>query len=307
MVGEPEAFAKLKRPSRAGGNRGMLRNRKSLGFVILALIGLAYVVWVIRGSQTFQSCFQDREHASAYIALYESDDVFLASMLRIRLNSECILSVFINHSGAITAISSAITAIAIFFITLYTSALSDTARALRDAADKQQADMVEYLRIGEETALAAKKSADVADKNLIFASRPLIEIQNLSLDDAQNGGSPYISFQFCNIGKGSGIISKVIITSSTNHTLKSPVILTSSGRQHFVIEAGGIITIGPILSPVLYETQVAKIRMGNIRLNVIIHVMFSDIFENHYEQKFPFVFDDTQRKFIPDIRLVETK
>jgi hypothetical protein len=115
MLGEPEAFAMLRRSSRAGGNPGMLRNRKSLGFVILVLIGLAYIVWVISGSQTFQSCFHDREHASAYIALF-SDDILTTSILRVRLNSECILSVLINHGGAITAISSAMTAIAIFLL-----------------------------------------------------------------------------------------------------------------------------------------------------------------------------------------------
>jgi hypothetical protein len=307
MVGQPEAFAMLRRSSRAGGNHGMLRNRKSLGLVILVLIGLAYIVWVISGSQTFGSCFHDREQASAYLALYESDDAVLKSILRVRLNSECILSVLINHGGAITAISSAITAISIFFIAIYTHTVSDTVRALRDTANKQQEDIVEYLRMGGEIASAAKKSADAAEKTLIFASRPLIEIQNLSLEDAKNGESPYICFQFRNIGKGTGIVSKVIVASSTNHTLKSPITLASTGRQHFVVEAGGTIYIGPIRFPILYDTQVAKIRMGNIRLDVIIQVMFSDIFGTHYDQKFPFVFDDTQRKFILDIRLVETK
>ena len=121
----------------------MLRNSKSLGFIILALIGLGYIAWIISGSKAFQSCFIDREHANAYIALSESDNLVLTSLLRVRLNIECVLTILNSHRDSITAIGAAITAIATFFIALYTSTLSDMIRALRNYADKQQADMVE--------------------------------------------------------------------------------------------------------------------------------------------------------------------
>ena len=86
-----------------------------------------------------------------------------------------------------------------------------------------------------------------------------------------------------------------------------PITLVSSGRINFVIEPGGSIRIGPVHSPDLYATKVAGIRDGNIRLDVLIQIMFSDIFGNHYEQRFPFVFEDTQGSFISDIKFVEAR
>jgi len=287
----------------------MLRNGRSLGLIILALIGLGYIGWIISGSQSFQSCFIDREHANSYIALSESDNLVLTSLLRVRLNIECVLTVLKNYGDAITAMGAAITAIATFFIAIYAATVSDTIRALRDAADKQQADMVEYLKFAGETASAAKKSADAAEKNLIFASRPLIEIRHLSLEDAPNEGSPYIHFQCHNIGKGACIVNKIIATTSTAHqtTSPAPIATVSSGKMSSVIEPGATIRIGPIYSPDLYDTKMAKIRSGDINLHVIIQIVFSDIFSNHYDQRFPFVFEGTQGNFNLDIKFVEAK
>ena len=63
----------------------MLTNPKSLRFIILALIGLGYIASIISGSQAFQSCFIDRQHANAYIALFEGDNIVVTSLLKVRL------------------------------------------------------------------------------------------------------------------------------------------------------------------------------------------------------------------------------
>jgi hypothetical protein len=291
----------------------MLRNPKSLGVIVLAAIGLGYVAWIISGSQTFQSCFIDREHSNAYISLSESDFPVRASLLRVRLNIECVLTVLNNHRDSITAIAAAITAIATFVIALYTSALFATIRAMQNYANKQHEDMAQYIRLAEECsvdiALAAKKSSDAAERNLIIASRPLIEIRRVSLEDAESGGSPYIRFQCHNIGKGTGNITKLIVTTSTSSqtAASQPIAIVSSGKINFAIEPAGTLEIGPIHSPDLYETKVAGIRSGNISLHVLVQAMFSDIFGNHYEQRFPFVFAEEQGKFVLDLKFVESK
>jgi hypothetical protein len=291
----------------------MLRNPKALGLIVLALICLGYIAWIISGSQTFQSCFIDREHSSAYIALSESDFPVRASLLRVRLNIECVLTVLNHHRDSITAIAATVTAIAAFFIALYTSALFATIRALRNAADKQHEDIAKYLRLSAEfsveTATAAKKAADAAERNLIIASRPLIEIRSLSLEDTESGRSPYIRLQCRNIGKGTGNITKLVVTTSTSNATSgvSPIAIVSSRKINFAIEPAGTLEIGPIHSPDLYESKIAEIRSGNISLRVLIQAMFSDIFGNHYEQRFPFVFVEEQGKFVLDVNFVEAK
>jgi hypothetical protein len=115
----------------------MLRKLQSLGFAILALMALPFIVWVISGSSEFQSCFHDQEHSNTYKALYESNNDILKSVLRVRLNSGCVLS---NYGGAITAIATV-------FIALYTYTLSDSTRALRDSAIQQRMDLVESSSI----------------------------------------------------------------------------------------------------------------------------------------------------------------
>jgi hypothetical protein len=291
----------------------MLTNPRSLGLIVLALIGLGYIAWIISESQTFQSCFIDREHSNAYIQLFESDVPVRASLLRVRLNIECVLTVLNNHRDSITATAAAVTAIATFVIAIYTSALFATIGTLRNSANQQHEDMAQYLRLAHEFSLeiasAAKKSSDAAERNLIIASRPLIEIRRVSLEDAESGGSPYIRFQCHNIGKGTGNITKLIVTTSTSNQTAAtrPIAIVSSGKINFAIEPAGTLEIGPIHSPDLYETKVAGIRSGNINLQVLIQAMFSDIFGNHYEQRFPFVFAEEQGKFVLDVKFVEAK
>ena len=71
-------------------------------------------------------------------------------------------------------ISAAVTAIATIFIALYTFALSDSTKALRDAAEQQKSDMLESLRIAREAANAAKKSADIAESSLVKLERAFV-------------------------------------------------------------------------------------------------------------------------------------
>jgi hypothetical protein len=286
----------------------MLRNSKSLGILVLASIGLGYIAWIISGSQTFQSCFIDREHSNAYISLSDSDLPVRTSLLRVRLNIECVLAVLNNHRDSITAIAAAITAIATLVIALYTSALFAAIRTLRNSVSKQHEDMAQYLKLAQEfsveIASAAKKSSDVAERNLVIASRPLIEIRRVSLEDRESEGPPYIRFQCHNIGRGTGNITKLIITTSTSiqTAVARPMVIVSSGKINLAIEPAGTLDIGPIHTPDLYDTQIAEIRAGNISLHVLIQAMFSDIFGNHYEQRFPFVFVQEQGKFVLDVK-----
>jgi hypothetical protein len=291
----------------------MLRHPKSLGLIALTVIGLGYIAWIISGSSTFQSCFVDREHSNAYTSLSESDFSVRASLLRVRLNIECVLALLNNHRDSITAIAAAITGIATFIIAIYTSALFAAIRTMRNSANKQYEDMANYLKVSQELAVdiasAAKKSSDAAERNLIIASRPLIEIRSVSLENGKSGGAPYISFQCRNIGKGTGNITKLIVTTSTSNEMVGvrPMAISSSGKINFAIEPAGALEIGPVYSPDLYETRVAEIRSGNIGLGLLIQAMFSDIFGNHYEQRFPFVFAEEQGKFVLDVKFTEAK
>jgi hypothetical protein len=89
---------------------------------------------------------------------------------RVFTATECGLRTFgwavAYHSNEISA---AVTAIATIFIALYTFALSDSTRALRETAEQQKLDTLESLRIAGETATAAKKSADVAAMSVLAA------------------------------------------------------------------------------------------------------------------------------------------
>ena len=94
----------------------MLRHLKSTGFVVLALAGLAFLVWGISGSHAFKSCFEEQKHYDTYKALYERGNVVLKSIVRLRLNGECALSVFKENTEAITAISTALLAVITLFV-----------------------------------------------------------------------------------------------------------------------------------------------------------------------------------------------
>jgi hypothetical protein len=92
----------------------------------------------------------------------------------------------VDHSNEISA---AVTAIATIFIALYTFALSDSTRALRDAAEQQKLDMRESLRIAKEASDAAKLSAQAAigvELPRLFVTKIDIELAALNLVDSES-------------------------------------------------------------------------------------------------------------------------
>jgi hypothetical protein len=110
---------------------------KPLGFILPAIFTLAFVGWVISGSQTFKTCFQDNKHTNTYDTLYENDESVIKAIVRLRLNSECGLAFFGKQSDIIAALATVV--IAGFTGTLwYTSRTqSDITRdALRLAKDE---------------------------------------------------------------------------------------------------------------------------------------------------------------------------
>jgi hypothetical protein len=118
----------------------------------------------------------------------------------------------VDHSNEISA---AVTAIATIFIALYTFALSDSTRALREAAEQQKLDMLESLRIAGETAGAAKQSAEAASESVrafvaIERGRMFVGEFKLTSKDG-NDPKPIIDYTFTNVGRGSVVVIQVSV------------------------------------------------------------------------------------------------
>jgi hypothetical protein len=117
-------------------------------------------------------------------------------------------------------ISVAVTAIATIFIALYTFALSDSTRALRDAAEKQAKDTRTSLRIAVRAANAARDQATVAKDTLVNAERPYIYafgVYKFRVDkDVVGGYEPFIRYSVANYGKTPGVIEEVLAGISTS-------------------------------------------------------------------------------------------
>jgi general stress protein YciG len=214
---------------------------------------------------------------------------------------------FVDHPNEISA---AITALATIFIALYTSALSASTSALRDAAEQQKLDMLESLRIARDAANAAKKSADVAEKSLLVANRPIITISPLQLCPPDRGQvRPHILFGLRNSGNGVAVVNKVCATIQTTPSGGNVLTLANKAKYiapnvGFAIEVRQRTSGHRIASPVLGVPELEKINRGEIILEIIFNIMSKDIFENPYAQIFPFQFDPTQGIFTHSSRLI---
>jgi hypothetical protein len=185
-----------------------------------------------------------------------------------------------RHDGAITAISTII--IAAFTGTLWmaTSGLLGSA--------------VTQSRHTEIAAKAAKKSAEVAEKSLIAATRPHVIISPIEPREANESQSvPHIHFGLTNSGNGAAIVNKVVATIEITPRGGNVLTLATTPAKFVVsgvkIEPRGTISDNhiPLSAP---EWQ--QIKTGEKRLGVVFHVTASDIFQTPYpEEIFTFAFE----------------
>jgi hypothetical protein len=118
--------------------------------IALALAIIIFVIWVVSGSESFQTCFQNNKHASAYRSLYENVDIISKAIARIRLNGECGVHFFGDASSAITALATILIAMFTFTLKSATDKLWLAGERQRTSGETIAALQREsYERIGE--------------------------------------------------------------------------------------------------------------------------------------------------------------
>lgn len=143
---------------------------------------MALIAGIVSGSQAFQSCFQEQKHADTYKALYESINIILKSIIRLRLNAECGLTFLDKDSGAITALATV--AIAGFTLTLW--------------------------RATTEQGRLAQKSIDLARDEFQSTHRPRIRIKHLFLESDIWQGEPIVVTLVCvNCGTTDAVLHEI--------------------------------------------------------------------------------------------------
>lgn len=151
----------------------------------------------------------------------------------------------VDHSNEISA---AVTAIATIFIALYTFALSDSTRALREAAEQQKLDMLESLRIARETAGAAKKSAEAASASVmafIESERGRLILNEITLiKKDRNDPQPTIAYSFFNAGRGATVLIQGSIDCELIGTESSPDIGFDPTKEY---RANNIVVVGTFI------------------------------------------------------------
>jgi hypothetical protein len=136
----------------------------------LALLALCGVVVAAISFSTACVSEAGQQDADAYKRPQEPNPRYQRVFTTMGCGVRILGGAVVDHSDEISA---AVTAIATIFIALYTFALSDSTRALRDAAEQQKLDMLESLRIAGVAADAAKQSADhipIVERAYVFAT-----------------------------------------------------------------------------------------------------------------------------------------
>ncbi|HXQ42886.1 MAG TPA: hypothetical protein VN821_16585, partial [Candidatus Udaeobacter sp.] len=210
------------------------------------------------------------------------------------------------------ALSLFITTGATAFIAYFNYTLSRATIALQGAAEKQAKDTRTSLRIAVRAANAARRSADIADKSLLAANRPLLIIAPLELshgDEIQP--KPHVHFGLRNSGKGVSIVNRVGVTIQTSVpralTLTQTTAFSDTSDFNGAIEPGETVVGNRVTSGVLTEETIMPIRRGELSLFFALEIVSQDIFHNPYTQKFPFIFDHVKGKFVRNRVFTEEK
>jgi hypothetical protein len=151
------------------------------------------------------------------------------------------------------------------------------------------------------TAEAAKKSAEIAEKSLLAANRPVIAIDTIKLCDSNElSVRPHIEFGLKNSGAGVAIVNNVSTTIQTAIpralTLETNSKLVASD-VHGAIAPGQAIGGLQVNSEILDTKEVQNIRAGKMALSVIFQIALQDIFHNPYNQTIPMTFNHQHSGF----------
>lgn len=201
------------------------------------------------------------------------------------------LFVFLDeHNGALTALAGI--AVAAFTFTLWQSTEKLWAEAQQQRRDGRRAVLANIA-----AARAARKSADVAEKSLLAAHRPLIVISPLFLVQSKNVLKPYVEFVLQNSGKGVAIILKVGVTAIVY------------GDDNVAITDDKVIDVAAALEPsekwgphqfnsrLLTRDIVSEINGGSKKLSLMFRFEIQDIFKNPTFPVFALDYDRNSGQF----------
>lgn len=170
------------------------------------------------------------------------------------------------------------------------------------AAFRQSRDMKASIAVADKTALAALKSADTAEKDLIASHKPLLTISDLALlEQSEFEERAHISFGLRNSGKGLSIVNKIGVTIRTlQRSADGQEWRPQTGFQATdwsgAIETGDVSGGHRVVSD-LITGKFQDIREGTIQLFVNFEILSKDIFKNPIRQTFPFVYNTRGWRF----------
>jgi hypothetical protein len=228
---------------------------------------LVFIVWVISGSQSFQTCFQNNKHTSTYNKLYESSDVITKSIVRLLLNAECSLRFFGDDSSALTAFATLL--IAAFTWTLWRSTnkmwvaaeqqLKIASDALAHTVNSDTTTQRAYM--GRKSVGAVELRARVSDDGKVVTQLEWVPIWE------NHGQTPAIDVTFCAINP---IICEGDVPENTEPTAvqMGPLPKIAIGARQ--IMAGGSVHVG--------IDDVIKCSRRNCKIFVIFRLEYRDVF-----------------------------
>jgi hypothetical protein len=173
---------------------------------VLTLLALLAVSVVIVAAISFSgACVSEagQQDADAYKRSQEPHSRYQRVFTTFGCGVRTLGGAVVDHSNEISA---AVTAIATIFIALYTFALSDSTRALRDAAEQQKSDMLESLRIAGEAANAARDGVKVARDEFNATHRPKLRVRLVRLDRINSEGIK-ANYFIVNVGETAATIT----------------------------------------------------------------------------------------------------
>jgi len=205
----------------------------------------------------------------------------------------------------------AITILASDRVAYYTKVLAIFTGALSAFGVAQIVFLIRADDTARVSANAALKAANVAERNLLAAHRPLITISPLALIDPTDPKYPsFIRLGFRNSGNGTAVINDVTVTVQTEAarglTLKGGTTLTAN-QVDSAVEAGETLEPVEIGSTLFDRASVDQIRKGELILVVSFVINSQDIFLNRYSQTFSFRFDVERRALLRNPYFTEKK
>jgi len=147
-------------------------------------------------------------------------------------------------------------------------------------------------------ALAALKSAETAEKDLLASHKPLVTIINLELCEPNaTSDRHHISFGLRNSGKGLAVVNKIGITVQTVDRNQQQRSSFTSSDWNGAIESGESSDEHHIVTTLVGLHEWQQIREGSLALFVNFEILGKDIFKNDTRQVFPFVYNPRSFRF----------